>query len=129
MRSSPNFQLQFKRPSLPRDVEASWGGVALAFVMVIIGLLGNLMGNPEVLSVFALYVAAAGALVLAMQHWTRLLHLLLLLCRKVLPALPTDALQQEILDTQRTPVVFFLKQDDVYVLNKAIGNVSVRVLA
>lgn len=105
-------------------MEASWGGVTLAFIMVVVGLLGNLMGNPEVLSVFILYVAAAGALVLGMRHWAALLRLLLLLCRRVLPACPTDALQQEIVDTQRTPVVFFLKRDDVYVLSKALRYVD-----
>ncbi len=123
----PPRKKQFKRPSLPRDVEAPWGGVILAFVMVLIGLLGNLMGNPEVLAVFVLYVASAGALVLGMQQWTRLLHFLVLLLRKVLPGIPTDFLQQGIIEAQRTPVVFFLKQDDVYVLNKAISYVSVRV--
>lgn len=91
-----------------------------------VGLLGNLLGNPEVLAVFVLYVAAAGALVLGMQHWARILHVAVLFLRKCVPGAPTGWLEQEIVDTQRTPVVFFLKQDDVYVLNKAISYVSVR---
>jgi hypothetical protein len=101
-------------------VEAPWAGVLLAFAMILLGLLGNLMGNPEVLAVFVLYVASAGALVLGMQHWARLLRLLVLALKALLPRVPTGFLQGEIIETQRTPVVFFLKQDDVYVLNKAL---------
>jgi hypothetical protein len=75
--------------------------------------------------VFVLYVAAAGALVLGMQHWARILQVVVAFLRRFVPGAPTGWLEQEVVATQGTPVVFFLKQDDVYVLNKAISYVSV----
>lgn len=107
--------LKFKRPSLPREVVVSWGTVVLSFVMIFLALLGNLMGNPEVLAVFFMYVAAAGALVLGMFQWTNLLRLAVLVLRGLCPGVNTDGLQSELAMTQSVPAVFFCKQDDVYV--------------
>lgn len=81
--------------------------------------------HTQVLAVFVLYVAAAGALVLGMQHWARILQVVVAFLRRFVPGAPTGWLEQEVVATQGTPVVFFLKQDDVYVLNKAISYVSV----
>lgn len=112
--------LKFKRPSLPRDVTVSWMSVVVAFTMILVGLLGNLMGNPQVLLVFLAYVAAAGTLVLLMFQWTNLLRFTVLVLRGICPGIDTGVLQKELALTQSIPAIFFCKADDVYVLNKAL---------
>lgn len=112
--------LKFKRPSLPREVTVSWMSVVVAFIMIFLGLLGNLMGDPQVLLVFLAYVAAVGTLVLGMFQWTKLLRFAVLILRGVCPGVSTQALQRELALAQAVPSVFFCKADDVYVLNKAL---------
>jgi len=116
--------LKFKRPSLPREVTVSWMSVVVAFIMIFLGLLGNLMGDPQVLLVFLAYVAAAGTLVLGMFQWTNLLRLAVLVLRRVCPGVSTQGLQRELALAQSVPAVFFCKADDVYVLNKALSYVT-----
>jgi len=94
--------------------------VVVAFIMIFLGLLGNLMGDPQVLLVFLAYVAAAGTLVLGMFQWTNLLRFAVLVLRGVCPGVSTQGLQRELALAQSVPAMFFCKADDVYVLNKAL---------
>lgn len=71
-----NILLKIKRPSLPREVTTSWFHSIAGLVAVVIALLGNVLGKPELLTYFFVYFLIVGVLVLIMFQKTRILRLI-----------------------------------------------------
>eukprot|EP00536_Pseudo-nitzschia_multiseries_P015590 jgi/Psemu1/320890/estExt_fgenesh1_pm.C_9170002 len=72
-----NILLKIKRPSLPREITTSWSQSILGLIAVVIALLGNILGKPELLTYFFVYFLIVGTLVLIMfqrVHIVRLLY-------------------------------------------------------
>jgi len=72
-----NILLKIKRPSLPREITTSWFQSILGLIAVVIALLGNILGKPELLTYFFVYFLIVGTLVLIMfqrVHIVRLLY-------------------------------------------------------
>ena len=61
-----NILLKYRRPSLPREITVSWTHSVIGLISVIIALLGNILGKPELLTYFFVYFLIVGVLVLAM---------------------------------------------------------------
>ncbi|MBU0607824.1 MAG: APC family permease [Armatimonadetes bacterium] len=110
-----NMLLKVKRQRLPRAVRASWIGVVLALVAVLVGLVGNaLIDFPDRMSVFLVYFAAAVAVVTVTFFSARILKALLAAIAPV---------SQWLLDTldrvKNERAVFFTKGDNLANLNRA----------
>lgn len=71
-----NILLKFRRPSLPREVEVSWLHSVAGLVSVVVALMGNVLGKPELLTYFFVYFLIVGALVLVMFQRVAILRLL-----------------------------------------------------
>lgn len=71
-----NILLKIKRPSLPREVTVSWVQSIVGLVSVVIALLGNILGKPELLTFFFVYFLIVGTLVLMMFQRVRIMRLL-----------------------------------------------------
>ena len=71
-----NILLKVKRPSLPREVSVSWLHAILGFFSVVIALMGNVLGKPQLLTYFFVYVSIVGTLVFIMFQRVRLVRLL-----------------------------------------------------
>ncbi len=71
-----NILLKVKRPSLPREITVSWVQSIVGLVSVIIALLGNVLGKPELLTFFFVYFLIVGTLVLMMFQRVRIMRLL-----------------------------------------------------
>mmetsp|Transcript_17676 Transcript_17676/g.43075 ORF Transcript_17676/g.43075 Transcript_17676/m.43075 type:complete len:729 (+) Transcript_17676:111-2297(+) len=71
-----NIMLKVKRPSLPREVTVSWLQSIVGLLSVIIALLGNVLGKPELLVYFFVYFLIVGMLVLVMFQRVRLMRML-----------------------------------------------------
>ena len=71
-----NILLKIKRPSLPREVSVSWAQSVAGLVAVVIALMGNVLGKPELLTFFFVYFLIVGALVLIMFQRVRIMRLL-----------------------------------------------------
>lgn len=74
--ASGNILLKVKRPSLPREINVSWLQSIVGLVSVVIALLGNVLGKPELLTYFFVYFLLVGTLVLVMFQRVRIMRLL-----------------------------------------------------
>lgn len=70
-----NIILKIKRPSLPREVSTSWLHSIAGLVAVVLAMLGNILGKPELLTYFFVYVLIVGTLVLIMFQRVRIMRL------------------------------------------------------
>jgi len=77
-----NMLLKVKRPSLPREVTVGWIHAILGFVSVVIALMGNILGKPELLTFFFIYVFIVGTLVFAMFQRVTIVRLLYKLIKR-----------------------------------------------
>ncbi|KAG7344214.1 amino acid permease [Nitzschia inconspicua] len=69
-----NIVLKIKRPSLPREIKVSWLQSIVGLLSVIIALLGNVLGKPELLTYFFVYFLIVGLLVLTMFQRVRIMR-------------------------------------------------------
>lgn len=69
-----NILLKIKRPSLPREISVSWTHSVVGLVSVVIALLGNVLGKPELLTYFFVYFLIVGILVLVMFQRVRIMR-------------------------------------------------------
>ena len=81
-----NMILKVKRPSLPRTYSVSWLHSFVGCISVIIALLGNIFGKPELLLYFFVYFVFVFSFVLIMFKRVALLRL----AAKVLSAPPSN---------------------------------------
>ncbi|KAL3902604.1 MAG: hypothetical protein SGILL_010768, partial [Bacillariaceae sp.] len=70
-----NILLKVKRPSLPRELTVGWTQSIVGLIAVLIALLGNILGKPELLTYFLVYFLIVGLLVLIMFQRVRIMRL------------------------------------------------------
>ncbi|CAN0118008.1 unnamed protein product [Scytosiphon promiscuus] len=112
--------LKFKRPSLPREVTVSYGTTLVGITCVITAFVGNMLSKPEVVSWFLIYFMAVGFVVVLVFLRVRLLKILLRFAGPVCLDSVSSSIKQQLHELQDEPFVFFCKQADTYVINKAI---------
>jgi len=78
-----NMLLKIKRGRLPRETRSSWPGVVIAVIAVLIGLVGNLLLDPENIKVFGMYFGATSLVVAIMFLRIQLLRAALFVSRSV----------------------------------------------
>ncbi|CAN0289149.1 unnamed protein product [Ascophyllum nodosum] len=117
--SMGTIMLKFKRPSLPREVTVSYKTAIFGTICVIAAFIGNMISKPDVVSWFILYFMAFGLIIVLGFQRVRLLKIAL----KIAGATgfgSVSSLKDQIHEIQDEPFVFFCKQADLYVINKAI---------
>jgi len=140
--------LKLKREDIPRDIHAPWWSCLFGLVMVLLGLLGNLLGDPAIFTYFALYFVVFAATMFVMLERVFILRILLYVMQQLFPSrgalngavedVEAAKAQGNAKDGPRTgakggrtiaavlreihlpPIVFFLKAPVLSVLNKAI---------
>ena len=137
--------LKAKRAKMPRDVHAPWVTCFFGLTMVVLALIGNLLGNPKVLSYFMIYLVVVVGVMFIMLERVRLLRGVLAVLKSVLPSPhgkpradtgtepinSVDApphtgarggrtITEAIMAIKDVPVVFFSKKPDMTILNKAV---------
>ena len=78
-----NILLKIKRPSLPREITTSWSQSVASLIAVVIALLGNILGKPELLTYFFVYFLIVGTLVLVMFQRVQIMRLLYKLLKSI----------------------------------------------
>ncbi|ETV70259.1 hypothetical protein, variant [Aphanomyces astaci] len=78
--------LKYKRAALPRDVIAPWSACLTGVSLVIVAFFGNLMGDPTVLTYFALYFSLVLAVVFVMLERLFLLRLVMYALQRMCPS-------------------------------------------
>lgn len=120
-----NMLLKIKRDRLPREIRASWGAVAIAFIAVIIGLIGNLLINPAYVRVFLIYFGIAFLVVEIMFLRVQILKAILAISQMMVEKV--NYLNQKIANTiisginqiNNQTVIFFSRGDSLPTLNQA----------
>lgn len=120
-----NMLLKVKRERLPRETQAGWGTVLLAFFAVLASLYGNVLLDPDFVRVFFLYFLAALAVVGVMLMRVSLLKASLFvvssLLGRVLPGNHriSNYITNKIREVNARPVVYFTRGDQAEHLNRA----------
>ena len=120
-----NMLLKSRRAKLPRDERASWPTVMVALAAALLGLLGNLLLDPESLRVFAVYAVVVGAAVMLMFVRVHLMRGLLFVARSVSDRVLEanrwvhELVRTKIEEISSRSVVYFTKGDDPAGLNRA----------
>jgi len=120
-----NMLLKSKRDRLPRAVRASWPTVVLALIAVVIGLVGNVLLDPENVRVFGMYFVGAGAVVAVMFLRLHLFRLVLFISGSILQKVQgaNEWLRQHVAGLieriNKQSVVYFTAGDDPAELNRA----------
>jgi amino acid transporter len=117
-----NMLVKYKRKTLPREVKSSWLATLLGLAGVIAGLTGNILFNVSYLEYFALYFSITVAIVMLMFMRIRLLKFMLHFLSKK-PFFKKHLghwIQSQIKQIWGQKMIFFSKNDDISVLNKAV---------
>jgi len=117
-----NMLLKYKRGHIPREHRAPWPAAMIALFGVLIGMLGSIIYDPDIVKYFAIYFIVTIILVFSMFLRIRLMKIVLFFLSKT-PFLDR-VVGKWIRDTAKSiknqSVIFFTKTDDLGVLNKAI---------
>ncbi|DBA03426.1 TPA: hypothetical protein N0F65_002834 [Lagenidium giganteum] len=135
--------LKFKRADIKRSIIAPWWSCILGVGMVLTTFMGNLLGDPTVLTYFSLYFLSVLAVVTIMFERTFILRMCLYSMQRICPsraggrrrelasdeeetnALRTGArggktIARAIREINEPPVFFFCKRPNLSIINKAI---------
>ncbi|MCA9607131.1 MAG: APC family permease, partial [Myxococcales bacterium] len=120
-----NMMLKIKRGRLPRETRAGWVTVTIALAAVLVGLLGNVLKDPEGVRVFATYFGLFGAVVAVMFLRIQLLKLILFVSNAVIEKVAKASswlarfVRDKIDEINGRVVVYFTRGDDSALLNRA----------
>lgn len=78
--------LKFKRAELKRTIVAPWWSCFLGIFMVLVSFMGNLLGDPMILTYFALYFLVVIFIVSVMFNRILLLRLFLYVLQRICPS-------------------------------------------
>ncbi|KAG7399378.1 hypothetical protein PHYBOEH_009043 [Phytophthora boehmeriae] len=134
--------LKGKRSEIPRDIQAPWAAVVIGFLLIVVAIFANLLGDPKVLMYFALYFIVVMLAMFIMFERVTILRYTLVLLKKMAPSrygkaatieLTTGSSEVEhtgarggrtiartIVSIRNAPIVFFCKVPDLTIINKAI---------
>jgi uncharacterized protein YggU (UPF0235/DUF167 family) len=121
-----NMLLKIRRASLPRETRASWFAVTVAFLAVLIGLLGNVVMDPLNVEIFAAYFIAVGTLVGVMFLRIPILRGILFVVGSAIQSVQTlnkrlsDSISTLMSAINEEPMVYLTKGDNPAVLNRAV---------
>ncbi|MBW2522877.1 MAG: APC family permease [Deltaproteobacteria bacterium] len=121
-----NMLLKVKRSRLRRTIRASWPGVIMALMAVLVGLVANaLIDYPVRISVFVVYFAVSVAAVGLTFQRVRILKILLAATQAVVERTLAvnrrvrDVLLHHLSAVRKQGVVFFTRGDNLANLNRA----------
>jgi len=120
-----NMLLKVKRNRLRRDVRASWPSVVVAFTAVVLGIVGNVIMNPEYVSVFLVYFTLTVLVVATMLLRLPLLRGLLFVTRSLASSIKKTndrilhTIEGSIETVNSLPVIYFSRGDNLANLNRA----------
>lgn len=121
-----NMLLKSRRGTLPRETRAGWPSVVVAFIAVVIGLIGNVVLDPINVEIFAGYFLVVAAVVALMFLRVQVLRVVLSMFRALVDAAHSinenirKRVVSQIDEINRSGMVYFTKSDDPAVLNRAV---------
>ena len=124
--SMGNVLLKIRRNRLPRTEKAGWLSLSVASAAVIVAIIGNVKMNPTYFRVFLEFFVPGICLILIMLNRVFLLKVLLNLIKHLTGKIQkfssnSDKTIHQLIDKINSQkIVFFMNDDDVALLNKAV---------
>jgi len=117
-----NMLIKYKRGSLYREVRSSWVSTITGLLFVVAGLIGNIAYNLAFFKYFLMYFSITVLVVMLMFARIRLLKLVLYFLSKspFFKKRLANWIQTQIKEIYGQKLIFFTKNDDISVLNKAV---------
>jgi len=121
-----NMLLKVRREKLPRETRAGWPVVVIAFLAVLIGLIGNVLLDPVNVQVFAAYFLVVGAIVSIMFLRIPILRGGLFVLQSAVKGVhslnerTSSSITGLLTRINEKPMVYFTKGDEPAVLNRAV---------
>jgi len=116
-----NMLLKYKRAKLPKENHTPWAVVIIGFIGVIIGFVANLVGAPEIVKPFGLYFGVTMAFFMIMFIRTSILRVLLYFGKRYIRWQRFhNFIEKQIQLLNSSKIVFFAKEHDLGILNKAM---------
>jgi len=121
-----NMLLKVKRSRLPRAVRASWPTVVVAFIAVLLGLLGNALLDPINIQIFEAYFFVTAGVVALMFLRREILKVVLYVSRAIVQKLGNASswfnqlIAGEIRRINESAVIYFTRGDNIVTLNRAV---------
>lgn len=120
-----NMLLKTKRSQLPRDTTASWASVLTALIFVMIGIVGNIVLEPDNFNIFLVYYICVGAIVATMFARVQIFRMMLYILRagatRVLKF--SNSLSEYVIShlnkVNDIAVIYFTRGDNAETLNNA----------
>ncbi|KAF4316229.1 hypothetical protein G195_010336, partial [Phytophthora kernoviae 00238/432] len=78
--------LKGKRSEIPRDIHAPWAAVVIGFLLIVVAIFANLLGDPKVLMYFAIYFIVVMLAMFVMFERVTILRYTLVLLKKMAPS-------------------------------------------
>ncbi|CAI5741298.1 unnamed protein product [Peronospora destructor] len=110
--------LKGKRSEIPRDIHAPWATLIIGFLLILVAIFANLLGDPKVLMYFAIYFIVVIFAMFVMFERVTILQYALVMLKKMAPSSYSKA--GLFLRIRNAPIVFFCKVPDLTIINKAI---------
>lgn len=120
-----NILLKVKRSRLPRAVRAGWPSVLVALAAVVVGIVGNVLINPDYVRIFLVFFVTALAVVGVMLYRVHLLTGALAASRLIVEKLGwsgrlfDDWIVRQINRINSHEVIYFSRGDSISGLNHA----------
>jgi len=117
-----NMLLKYKRGHIPREHRAPWPAAMIALVGVLVGMLGSIIYDPDIVKYFAIYFIVTVILVFSMFLRIRIMKVVLFFMEKTpfLDRIIGQKIRNSAKSIKNQSIIFFTKTDDLGVLNKAI---------
>uniref|UniRef100_M4C382 Amino acid permease/ SLC12A domain-containing protein n=1 Tax=Hyaloperonospora arabidopsidis (strain Emoy2) TaxID=559515 RepID=M4C382_HYAAE len=135
--------LKGKRSEIPRDIHAPWTSVIVGFLLVVVAIFANLLGDPKILMYFAIYFIVVIFVMFIMFERVTILRFALMMLKTIFPShygkavavgLATGntdewehtgarggrTIARTISSIRNAPIIFFCKVPDLTIINKAI---------
>jgi amino acid transporter len=125
-----NLLLKVNRSRLPRPERSSWLGLLIGVIAVAAAIIGNVILNPQYLTIFMEYLIPTLAVVFFMLYRTSIFKVFLKVLGYVFPDknslfVKLNKSIKKALDTvNRQQFVYFTNHDDVSILNKVLLYIS-----
>lgn len=125
-----NLLLKVNRSRLPRPEKSSWLGLFIGIFAVASAIVGNIILNPQYLTIFMEYLIPTLAVVFFMLYRTKIYKLFLIILDYIFPDKNSiflkinKIIKKALNDVNKQQFVYFTNHDDVSVLNKVLLYIS-----
>ena len=120
--ATANMFLKYHRPRLPRGIQITWIGVLIGLIVMILGLIGNVIFNKDIIIYFTIYLAFYFSVIIITFELVPIVKLILYIVRQYdfTNKMFSHSICNLLKSLKQHTVIYFAKTSELSQLNKAI---------